>query len=239
MSVMDRPAVPIAMFGDLDGDVWGVVVGGERPLAAAGRITGAGLELGPAELDTSDDDVWTLLGTGCDLRVERADATTSGGEGDIELDPCRVSGSIELDGNRREFDVAGIRSAAFTVGGLDSLRVFGAWFPADHQIGVVASRPRGAKGQDRDSITVVARGEAHPLIVDPRLSTTYDHAGAPRRIGLELWLGDDPDGDLWPRRVAGSSTGSSVAGAGLSAYAFECVSRSEPGAGIYLLTRGR
>jgi hypothetical protein len=37
--------------------------------------------------------------------------------------------------------------------------------------------------------------------------------------------------------VAGASTGSSVAGAGLSAYAFDCVSRGEPGAGIYLLLR--
>ena len=237
MSAMSPPAVTLAMFGDIDGDVWGVIVGGERPLAAAGRITGAGLELRPAELDTADDEVWTLLGAGCDLRVERADATATGGDGEGELGSCRVSGSIELDGNRRELDVAGVRSAGLTVGGLESLRVFGAWFPADHQIGVVASRPRGAKGQDRDSITVVARGEEHPLIVDPRLSTTYDHAGAPRRIGLELWLGEDPDGDLWPRRVAGSATGSSVSGAGVSAYAFACVSRSEPGAGIYLLLR--
>ncbi|MGH8229775.1 MAG: hypothetical protein ACREU3_18050, partial [Steroidobacteraceae bacterium] len=104
-------------------------------------------------------------------------------------------------------------------------------------LGMVAARPKGANGHDRDSVDVVARGEEHALVVDPRLSTTYDATGAPRRVGLELWLGDDPDGELWPRRVAGASTGSTVAGAGLSAYAFECVSRGEPGAGIYLLLR--
>ena len=235
MSAVSTAPAPIAIFGDLDGDVWGVVLGGEQPRAAVARMTGADVELRPAELDTEDDDVWTLVGAGCDLRLERADATAVSEVGERELDPCRVSGSIELDGTRREVDLAGVRSGALTLDGRDSLRIFAAWFPADHQIGMLAARPRGAKGQDRDSIAVIARGEEHPLIVDPRLSTTYDKAGAPRRIGLELWLGDDPETELWPRRVAGSSTGSSVAGGELSAYAFECVSRSEPGAGVYLL----
>lgn len=236
MPVSATPA-PITIFGDLDGDLWGVVAGGARPLAAIGRMTDPDVELRSAELDQSDDDVWTLIGAGCDLRVERATATTVTEGGERGLDPCRVAGSVELDGRRREFDVAGLRSGAIALAGGDSLRVFGAWFPADHQIGMIASRPKGAKGHDRDRIAVVARGEEHSLIVDPRLSTTYDGAGAPRRVGLELWLGDEPEGDLWPRRVAGSSTGSSVAGAGLSAYAFECVSRGEPGAGIYLVLR--
>lgn len=237
MSAVNTAPAPIAIFGDLDGDIWGVVVGGEQPLAAVGRMTSAGTSLQPAELDTAEDDVWTLIGAGCDLRVERADATTVSDGGDQGLAPCRVSGSIELDGKRSEFDVAGVRSSGLAVDGRDSLRVFAAWFPADHQIGMVAARPKGAKGHDRDSIAIIARGEEHALIVDPRLSTTYDGSGAPRRIGLELWLGDDPEGDLLPRRVAGSATGSSVAAEGLSAHAFECVSRSEPGAGVYLLLR--
>jgi hypothetical protein len=102
---------------------------------------------------------------------------------------------------------------------------------------MLAARPKGAKGHDRDSVEVIARGEEHPLVVDPRLSTTYDEHGAPRRVGIELWLGDEPDGELLSRRVAGDATGSAVAEAGLSAYAFECVSRGESGAGIYVLLR--
>ncbi|HWD68889.1 MAG TPA: hypothetical protein VG293_01770 [Solirubrobacteraceae bacterium] len=237
MNAVTAAAAPIAIFGDLDGDLWGVVVGGIQAQAAIGRLTDADLGLQPAELDAGDDDVWTLIGAGCDLRVERADASSSSVQGEGDLDPCRVSGSVELDGNRREFDVGGVRSSTLNVDGHDSLRVFGAWFPAGHEIGIVAARPQGAKGHDRDSITVIARGEEHPRVIDPRLSTTYDDAGTPRRIGMELWLGDDPEGELWPRRVAGTSTGSSVTGSELGAYAFECVSRGEPGAGIYLLLR--
>lgn len=232
---MTPTAAPLAIFGDLDGDLWGVVVGGPRPRAATGRLTDAGLELREAELDAGDDDVWTVLGSGCDLRVERADAPTASQGSERELDLCRVSGSVELDGRRREFDVGGVCSTALQVDKCDSLRIFAAWFPAGHGIGMVAARPSGVKGHDRDSIVVVAGGEEHPLVLDPRLSTTYDAAGAPRRVGLELWLGDDPEGELYPRRVAGASTGSRVVDDGLSAYAFECVSRGEPGAGIYLL----
>jgi hypothetical protein len=242
MSAVKSPTAPLAVFGDLDGDLWGVVVGGERPQVAVARLSDAGVELQSAGLDLSDDEVWELTGAGCELRVERAEATTASEQsGDSALEPCRVSGSVTLDGNRREFDIGGARSSALEADGRDSLRLFAAWFPAGHEIAVISARPKGAKGHDRDRLDVIARGEEHPLVIDPRLSTTYDADGAPRRVGLELWLGEDADadadGDLWPRRVAGASTGSSVTGDGLSAYAFDCVSRGEPGAGIYLLIR--
>ena len=237
MSVVTPATAPLVIFGDLDADLWGIVVGGERPRVAVARLTGADVELRPADLDTSDDDVWTLIGSGCDLRLERADATaaTETPDGERGLEPCRVSGSVEFEDSRHEFDEGGIRTSTSAASGAESQRLFAAWFPAGHEIAALSSRPNGAKGHDRDGIAVVARGEEHPLVFDPRLSTTYDGAGVPQRVGLELWLGDEPDGDLWPRRVAGGSTGSSVAGSDVAAYAFECVSRGEPGAGVYLL----
>ncbi len=147
-----------------------------------------------------------------------------------------MSGSATIAGAEREFDVGGMRSAALPLDGRDSLRLFAAWFPAGHEIAAArATRPKGAKGHDRDSVGVVARGEEHQLVIDPRLSTTYDHSGEPRRVGLELWLGDDEEGEVWPRRVAGAATGSRLESPGLGAYAFECVSRGEPGAGVYVL----
>ncbi|HEX3618330.1 MAG TPA: hypothetical protein VHU61_17425 [Solirubrobacteraceae bacterium] len=237
MTGVKTATVPLAVFGDLDGDLWGVVVGGEQPQAAVARLTDAGVELRAADLDLSDDEVWELTGADYELRVERAEATTGSEDRDASLEPCRVSGSVALDGNRREFDIGGVRSSALESDGRGSLRLFAAWFPAGHEIALLASRPKGAKGHDRERLDVVARGEEHPLVIDPRLSTTYDDHGAPRRVGLELWLGDAPDGDLLPRRVAGSSTGSSVDGEALSAHAFACVSRGEPGAGIYVLLR--
>ena len=123
-----------------------------------------------------DGEIWTLTGAGCALRFERADATTTTGEGDHALEPCRVTGAATVEGVEREIDIGGLRSAGFALDGQDSLRLFASWFPAGHEVAVLSIRPRGAKGQDRDSIGVVARGEEHPLVIDPRLSTTYDHA---------------------------------------------------------------
>lgn len=233
---MNAASTPIAIFGDLDGDVWGVVLGGETPQLAVAGLAGADVELGPADLDIEDGEIWTLTGAGCALRFERAEATTATGDGDYALEPCRVTGAVTVEGVEREVDIGGLR-AGLALGGESSLRLFASWFPAGHEVAVLALRPKGAKGHDRDSIGVIARGEEHPLVIDPRLSTTYDHSGEPRRVGVELWLGDNEEGELWPRRVAGMATGSHVDRSGVSVYAFECTSRGDLGAGIYLLAR--
>jgi hypothetical protein len=228
---------PVAIFGDLDADIWGVVIGGEQARAIVAGLTDADLELQPADLDLEDGEVWTLVGNGFELRVERADATTATADSDLPLEPCRVSGSATITGVEREFDVGGVRSGALSAAGIDSLRLLGSWFPAGHEIALLSTRPHGAKGNDRDQIDVVARGEEHAIVLDPRLSTTYNEHGEPLSVGVELWLGDDSDGEQWPRRVAGAATGSRVGDLSISAYALRCVSRSEPGAGVYLLLR--
>ncbi len=88
---------------------------------------------------------------------------------------------------------------------------------------------------------VIARGEEQALVVDPRLSTTYDAHGTPRRIGIELWLGADDDENQRSRRVGGVATGSFAStqldGRTLTAHALHCASRNEAGAGVYLLLK--
>lgn len=238
MSPVSASSSPIAIFGDLDADIWGVIVGGDRPRAAVAGLTEADVEMRAAELDLEDGEIWTLTAPGCALRVERADATTATPDGEQSLEPCRVSGAFTVAGVDREFDVGGVRSDALAADRLDSLRLFAAWFPAGHEVALLSARPKDARGHDRDTVGVVARGEEHALVSDPRLSTTYNEEGEPRRVGVELWLSDAEDGDQWPRRIAGTATGSRVSeGPGLSAYAFECVSRGETGAGIYVLAR--
>jgi hypothetical protein len=238
---MPAATAPIAVFGDLDAGLWGIVVGGEQPHAAVAGLTDADVALLPVDLDQSDDDLWEVTGPGFALRIERADATTSTADSDGSLEPCRVSGAVTLDDVEREFDVGGVRSAALSLDKLDSLRLLGSWFPAGHEVALLATRPKGAKGQDRDVIAAIALGEEHPLVLDPRLSTTYDHDGDARRVGVELWLGDDDseESEQWSRRVAGIATGSNVVGAtpgaAVSARALECVSRGELGAGVYVL----
>jgi hypothetical protein len=239
MSAMSAPTAPIAIFGDYAADLWGVVIGGDVARVAVAGLTDADVVLAPAELDLDDGETWELTGAGCALRIERADPTTATSGGEHSIEPCRVSGSATIDGTEREFDLGGVRSAALATADIDSLRLLAAWFPAGHEIAVLSARPRGAKGQDHDTISVVARGEEHALIFDPRLSTTYDAHGAPRRAGVEMWLGDEEDAEHRPRRVAGAATGSRVVGTvadtAFSAYALECVSRGEMGAGIYAL----
>ena len=234
----------MAVFGDLDAKIWGVVIGGEQPTAAIAGLTEADVTLKPVELDLVDAEIWTLTGDGCALRIERADATTATVDGDGSLEPCRVNGAATLDGAEREFDIGGVRSAALPLDKIDSLRLLGSWFPAGHEVALLAARPKGAKGHDRDVIAAIARGEEHPLVLEQRLSTTYDEHGDPRRVGVELWLGDDEDedSDQWSRRVAGVVTGSNViggtaGGASLSARALECASRGELGAGVYVLLK--
>lgn len=237
MSAVSALPEPIALFGDLEADVWGVLIGGDAPRLAVAGLASADVELRPATLDLEDGETWTVTAPGCALRIERADAVAMTADGDHGLEPCRVSGAATVAGVERELDVGGIRGTGFGLDAAESLRLFASWFPAGHEVAVLSARPKGAKGHDRDSVGAVARGEEHPLVIDPRLSTTYDNDGLPRRVGVELWLGEDEDGDLWPRRVAGMATGSRVGRAGFSAHAFECASRGEAGAGIYVLSR--
>jgi hypothetical protein len=245
MNAMSAPTAPFAIFGDYAADLWGVVIGGEDARVAVAGLTDADVVLARAELDLDDGETWELTGPGCALRIERADPTTATADGEHSIEPCRVSGSATIAGIEREFDVGGVRSAALATTDIDSIRLLAAWFPAGHEIALVSARPRGAKGQDHDTINVVARGEEHALVFDPRLSTTYDGHGAPRRAGIELWLGggEDGDGEHRPRRVAGAATGSrvvgTVAGTPFGVYALECVSRGEMGAGVYALLGSR
>ncbi len=230
--------VPVAVFGDLEADVWGAVVGGDEPRAAIAGVGAADVRFERADLDLDDGEVWTLTGSGLALRVELADATTASAD-QRSIEPCRVSGSAAVAGAEREFDVGGARSEDVSAADLDSLRLLGTWFPAGHEVAMISARPRKAKGQDNDAVELVARGEEQALAVDPRLSTTYDAHGVPRRIGVELWLGADDDENQRPRRIGGVATGSfastDLGGRTLTAYALRCASRGEPGAGVYLL----
>ncbi len=234
---------PIAIFGDGDLGIWGLLVDDEQPRLALATLDTAPAEVKfvPATVDRDDDEVWSVSAGGHSLRFEKGEATTlTPGDG-LGLQPLRVTGTAVLGDKTQEIDVAGVVSQTGLDAAADSLRLFGSWFPAGHQIVLRAARPRGAKGQDRDLIDVIALGENEALVFDPRLSTTYDSDSAPRQAGIELWIGADDEADQYPRRVSGVASGSSIAetsgGAKLSAHALHCLSRGEAGVGVYLLLR--
>jgi hypothetical protein len=234
---------PIAIFGDLDLGIWGLLIDDEHPRLAIAALDAdpADIDLEPATVDRDDGEIWSVGSASHSLRLEKARATTLTPGGDLGLRPLRVTGTATLAGEAVEIDIAGVLSESAGGSDADSLRLFGSWFPAGHQVVLRAERPRGAKGQDRDVIDVVALGEHEALVFDPRLSTTYDADATPRHAGLELWIGADEERDQYPRRVAGVATGSSISdstdGGKLSATALECLSRGETGAGVYVLLR--
>lgn len=232
---------PVASFADLDRRLWGVVIGGPDAGVALGRLDGppaVGFE--PAAIATGESSSdWTVTGAGFELRLSVAGAPA-------ELVLCRVTGEVVDGGGARdaagEIDAEGAYCAALARGGLDSVRLAAGWFAAGHALALLAARPKGASGHDRDAISVAIAGDDAVLrLSDPRLSTTYDGTGAARRMGVEIWLGADDDEEHRSRRMAGEHAGQSaattIAGVRLEAVAMRCHSRGDDGLGVYLLAR--
>jgi len=83
---------------------------------------------------------------------------------------------------------------------VESLRVVSAAFEDGRLLVIAAAHPQGAEGHDETRLRgalVEPDGEIVEL-VEALLSTEYDAAGAPARIGLELYT----DPDALPLRVA-------------------------------------
>lgn len=214
---------PVTLFGDLEQGVWGVAVG-----ADGARWSLAG----------SDG---TTVSAGEPLTVHTVDATTATAEAPDMLELCRVRGRVSMDGVDRDLDLPGVRCAALNARKLGSVRLLGMWLPDGSELALAAVRPKSTSGQDRDQVVALGNGEEQPLVIDPRLSTTYDSTGAPRRVSVELWLAESEEGDQRSRRMAAEATGASLAvsesPAPVAAYALRCHDRGAVGTGVYALLR--
>lgn len=220
MSEAGEADATIVAFGDLAGDIWGVQ---------------AGAEPGDLTVGSYSDRAVTAAADGAVASVTPS-AGRDAARGGLGL----VTVSLRVGGG--EHELPGISYRLRAERKLDAVRLATAWFPPERAVAIAASRQQGAKGHDDDVIEVATPGEPEELVVfDPRLSTTYGPAGRVRRMGIELWLGEDEDGDLFPRRYAGEATGAHAAGSGRGvrweAGALRCHSRGEDGAGLYLVLR--
>jgi hypothetical protein len=223
MSRRATPIPPLLAFADPVQNLWGAMVGEDASRAVIGRL---------------DEPAGGSCGR---LLAEPITGNTVATDDQLEL--VRVTGQVTLPGNSAvELSAGGIRYPGASVERLASARLLVSWFPDEQAVALLALRPDGARGHDRDTLSVACLGERDGVSVfDPRLSSTYTRNGSLRRVGVELWLGETEEGDQHPHRVAGEASGSDghvaaeeVVG---EAYGLRCHSRGEDGAGVYLQIR--
>jgi hypothetical protein len=118
---------------------------------------------------------------------------------------------------------------------IDSIRLVSALFDDGGALGVAVLRPQGARGHDEDvAATRLIDAEGEPTeISEALLSVEYDPAGAPRRVGLELWT--DPDSS--PLRVAADRAGETAPRGGREAVPMRFRLDGVEGAGLYEVLR--
>ena len=236
------PALVIGGAGESgDGTAEGIA---DHPFGWRGGLTWSGPAGG----------AWTLSGAGVQLTVEPAarvePAADEAGHapgraaatGEVQ-ELCRVRGTVTLDGaqpSERALDCVGTRIAveAAAMARLGSARLVSAWFADAEALTLLALRPEASADHDSDAVAATLFDPDGWLPVsDPRLSTTYDAAGAPTRANLELWVGEGEN--EFPRRAAGE-----VAGPGATVTAgpialrvvpLGCHSRGQEGSGVYVL----
>jgi len=235
-------------FGDVDGTLWGAGLAAGSAALIVGDRTGATTHVGLSPDGwRADGPVWRLAADGVDLQVEPATEEREsfphedGGEpirGIQEL--CRVRGVVSVSGTEHRLDCPGTRSVLDGVepAALDSVRAVTAWFAPDEAFTVLALRAPQSRGQESDLVAATLFDpDGWVPVADPRLSTTYDGAGVPTRVNLELWVSEGEN--EFPRRAAGEATAAgavaSAPGMELQAVPLRCHSRGREGGGVYVL----
>jgi len=121
---------------------------------------------------------------------------------------CRVRGTAA----GRPIDCLGQRGRSWGTADWSRIaltRSLGAWLGEGPSVVYSAVRPADAESHaDEARWGALLDADGAVAIDDPRVSTTYDGDGHQRRVGLELWVGEEDD---YPRRGAGQVLcGSSV-----------------------------
>jgi hypothetical protein len=234
-------------FGDVEGPVWGAGLQAGSAALIVGDATGAVHSALSADSWRADGPVWQLAAPGIALEVEpvtderEAFPPDDGGEparGVQEL--CRVHGTVTVSGAERPVDCPGTRSTIDGVdpAALESVRTVAGWFAPDDAFTLLALRAPRAQGQEADLVAATLFDpEGWVPVADPRLSTTYDGAGVPTRVSLELWVTEGEN--EFPRRAAGEAAAPSAAvtadGLQVRAIPLRCHSRGREGGGVYVL----
>lgn len=240
MSPQTLSIPPLLVFADPAGERWGVAVGEGDTLLAMGPLDRATEAAAAATLEPDGEPgAWTLSAAAGTLRATAEPAGISVPDGDGGLALVRISGSL-LGEEDAQAAAGGVRHPGWPDLQADSVRLLCAWFSPERAMALLAVRPARTKGHDRDQLSALCIGERDGMIIfDPRLSTTYGDNHSLRRVGVELWLGENEEADMYSLRMAGEATGAAanlpVDGARLQAQPFRCHSRGETGVGVYVL----
>lgn len=218
------------------------------------------VRVGPAtavfdvDLTPANDDAWQLEADGLSLvlRPTTPPIASHDAAGQLERQDqvCEAGGRLRIDGRDAEIACLGWRSLTPAAPEFESGRFLAAWLDPQAGFSLTALRPRKARGHEADVVAAAIAEDPPPLVVDPRLSTTYSDQGTPTRAGLELWLepeGQENAGDeaplQYPRRAAGEVTGAALdwhqGDLALHASLLHWHSHNRDGAGVYLLGRRR
>jgi hypothetical protein len=250
------PVLWTCAFCDPSSRVWGSVwalaastgaraarVGGADAFVVLGAGSDPAVVSATLEAANSDSD-WELDGDDVHLTFSGASDTAAASDGGpLGFDQlCRATGRFGLAGTQHELSCLGYRAAreiGDPLDGYGSIRAVAALFEPGEGIGLLAVRPRRAKGHEADAINAaILEHDSVVLVDDPRLSTTYADDGHPTRAALELWL-EDEQGEHRLMRAAGEALGSHATGALADLQArvdlFGWHSRGRDGIGVYLL----
>ena len=237
-------------FGELAGGPWGAGWIPDEPDQAGllGWFAEAGAS--PPRLDGEQaSEPWHLAAGDTELTLEGLGEPVSseGPDHDSGFDQlCRITGVLAADSGSRNINSLGWRSARtqpLGPGRLDSLRQVAGWFDEDDGFALLALRPKGERGQERDQVSAAVFGPSGAKqVADPRLSTTYDASEQPARASVELWVETEGDSETqYPQRAIGEAVAPPVqARAGqlvLEGRPFHWYSGGGEGAGLYLIGR--
>jgi hypothetical protein len=235
-------------FGDVEGAVWGAGLAAGSAALVVGDRTGATAHVSlTPEGWRVEGPVWRIAADGVDLQVEPATEERESFPHPDGREPisgvqelCRVHGAVTVAGTEHRLDCPGTRSVIDGVepAALDSVRAVTGWFAPDEAFTVLALRAPRSHGQDADLVAATLFDpDGWVPVADPRLSTTYDGAGVPTRVTLELWVSEGEN--EFPRRAAGEAAAAgavaSVPGMEMRAIPLRCHSRGRDGGGVYVL----
>lgn len=197
---MSSETVTTVAFADFERDLYGFASSAGLAVLFRGRDlveVGSGSDLALTMGLDAPSSRWSVEWEGSDCGFEvvgsAVAAPVDGPNGSEWL--VHVEGTVRIGERTIEISAPGQVGSSSTAPGSMPVRSVGAWF----EDGGIVLESAGEHGGENVWAALVEDGEP-VIVVDPRLSTTYDGDGHQRRAGLELWMTEEGG---YPVRAAG------------------------------------